>query len=153
MPDPLNDPELFKLDKTYQVRAHSKTCWKYNKNECCFSSDRFFTDKTTIVTPLDSEHTNDEKQEVLAWRKTLLKKVKKYIDDNLNPPKVNVIDPTTDSFTQPLRIQEILDELEISKDDYYNDLSVSKDDYLELCLKRQPNSCFANNYFHIALKA
>ena len=140
LPDPLNDPELFKLDKTYQVRAHSKTCWKYNKNECCFSSDRFFTDKTTIVTPLDSEHTNDEKQEVLAWRKTLLKKVKKYIDDNLNPPKVNVIDPTTDSFTQPLRIQEILDELEISKDDYYNDLSVSKDDYLELYLKRQPNS-------------
>ena len=64
-----------------------------------------------------------------------------------------MIDPTTDSFTQPLSIQEILDELEISKDGYYNDLSVSKDYYLELYLKRQPNSCFANNYFDVALKA
>ena len=34
--------------------------------------------------------------------KTLLKKVKNYIDDNLNPAKVNVIDPTKDNFTQPL---------------------------------------------------
>ena len=48
----------------------------------------------------------------------MLKKVRKYIDDNLNPAKVNVIDPTKDNFTQPLSIQEILDELEISKDDY-----------------------------------
>ena len=44
--------------------------------------------------------TNDKQQEVLAWRKTLLKKVKKYTDDNLNPAKVNVINPTKDSFTQ-----------------------------------------------------
>ena len=85
--------------------------------------------------------------------KTLLKKVKKYIDDNLNPAKVNVIDPTKDNFTQPLSKQEILDELEISKDDYYIALSVSKDHYLELHLKRQPNSCFVNNYFDVDLKA
>ena len=32
LPDPLNDPDLFELVKTYQVHAHSKTCWKYNKN-------------------------------------------------------------------------------------------------------------------------
>ena len=32
LPDPLNDPDLFELVKTYQVHAHFKTCWKYNKN-------------------------------------------------------------------------------------------------------------------------
>ena len=36
---------------------------------------------------IDSKFTNDEKQQVLAWTKTLLKKVKKYIDENLNPAK------------------------------------------------------------------
>ena len=38
-----------------------------------------------------------------------------YIDNNLNPAKVNV----KDSFTQPVIVQEILDELEISQADYY----------------------------------
>ena len=29
LPDHLKDPELFELVKTYQVHAHSRTCWKY----------------------------------------------------------------------------------------------------------------------------
>ena len=64
-----------------------------------------------------------------------------------------MIDPTKDNFTQPLSIQEILDELEISKDDYYKGLSVSKDEDFELHLKRLPNSCFVNNCFDVGLKA
>ena len=39
---------------------------------------------------------------------------------------MNVIDSTKDNFTQPLSVQEILDKLEIPKDDYYQDLSISK---------------------------
>ena len=88
----------------------------------------------------------------LARRKTLLKKVKKYIDDNLNSVKVNVIDPTKDKFTQLLSIQDILDEFETSKNGYYKALSVSKDGNLELHLKRLQNSCFVNNYFDVGLK-
>ena len=153
MPDPRYDPELLELVKTYQVHAHSKTCWNYNKNECPFSYGRFFTEKTIITKPLDSELTNDEKQELLAWRKTLLKKFIKYIGDNLNPSKINVIDPTKDNFTQPFILKEILDELEISKDDCYKALSVSKDDDFELHLKWQHNSCFVSNYFDVGLKA
>ena len=37
LPNHLNDSELFELVKTYQVHTHSRTCWKYNKNECHFS--------------------------------------------------------------------------------------------------------------------
>ena len=66
---------------------------------------------------------------------------------------LNVADPTKVNFTQPLNVQEILDALEISKEDYYRALSISKDDDLELQLKRQSNSCFVNNYFDIGLKA
>ena len=42
---------------------------------------------------------------------------RKYIDNNLNPAKVNVINPTKDNFTQLLSVKEFLDELEISKND------------------------------------
>ena len=52
------------------------------------------------------------KNKILTRRKTVLEKVKIYIDDNLNPAKVNVVDPTRDNFTQQLSIQEILNELE-----------------------------------------
>ena len=83
----------------------------------------------------------------------MLRKVKNYIDDNSNPARVNVVDPTKDDFTQPLSIQQILDELEISNDDYYKALSISNDEDLELHLKWQPNSCFVNSYFDVGLKA
>ena len=83
----------------------------------------------------------------------MLKKAKGYIDIDLNPAKVNVKDPTKVNVTQPLSFQEILDELEISKEDYYRALSISKDEDLELHLKRQPSFCFVNNYFDIGLKA
>ena len=123
-PDHLNNPELFELVKTYQIHAHSRTCWKYNKNECSFSYGQYFTEKTIIAKPLDFEFSNDKKQEILTWRNTLLRQVKSYIDKNLNPEKVNVIDPTKDNFTQPLSVQEILNELEIYNDDYYRALLI-----------------------------
>ena len=107
-PDHLNDPELFELVKTCQVHTHSRTCWKYNKNECRFSYGRCFTEKTIIAKPLK--------------RNTLLSQVKSYIDNNLYPAKANVIDPTKVNFTQPVSVKEILDKLEMSKDDYYRDL-------------------------------
>ena len=118
-----------------------------------FPMVNFITEKTIIAKPLDSELTNDQKQRVLTWRKILLTKVKKYIDANLNPAKVNVIDPTKDNFTQPLGIQEILDELEISNYDCYKALQVPKDNDLELHLKMTLNSFFVNNYFDVGLKA
>ena len=86
-------------------------------------------------------------------RNMLLRQVKSYLDNNLNLAKGNVIDLTKDNFPQPLGITEFLDGLEISKDDYYRVLSISKDEDLELHLKRQPNSCFVNNYFDVGLKA
>ena len=115
LPDHLKELKLCELFKTYQAHVHSRTCWKYNKNECRFSYGRYFTEKGIIAKQLDSQFSNDEKEKVLTWRNALLKKVKGYIDINLNPAKVDVIDPTKVSFTQPLSVQEIPDELEISK--------------------------------------
>ena len=66
LPDPQNDSELFELVKTYQDHSHSRTCWKHNKNECCFSYGQFFTEKTIIAKPVDSEISKDKKQEILT---------------------------------------------------------------------------------------
>ena len=45
----------------------------------------------------------------------MLRKVKNYIDGNSNPAKVHEVDPANDNFTQPLSIQKILNEVEISE--------------------------------------
>ena len=63
-----------------------------------------------------------------------------------------MVDPAKDNVTQPLSIKEILDELRISKNDYYRVLSISKDEDLELNLKSQPNYCFVSNYSDVGLK-
>ena len=102
LPDHLNDPELFELVKTYQFHSYSRTYGKYNKNECRFSHGRFFTEKAIIAKPLPSRFSNEEKQENLTGRNTLLSQVKSYVDNNLYPAKVNVIDPIKDNFTQQL---------------------------------------------------
>ena len=101
LPGHLNNLELFTLEKTYQVYAHTRTCWKYSRNECHFPYGRYFTKKTIIAKPLDSKFSNHEKQELLTWRNTLLRKVNNYIDNDRNPAKVNVVDPTKHNFTQP----------------------------------------------------
>ena len=125
LPHHWNDPEQFELVKTCQVHAHSRICWNYN-NECRFSYGRYFTEKAITAKSLDCKFCNDEKQEVSTWRNVLLREVKSYVDNTLNPAKVNLIDPTKDIFTQPLSIKKGLDESEISKDDYYRALSIRK---------------------------
>ena len=64
--------------------------------------------------------------------KYITKPSQKYININCYPVKVNVIDPTRDNFTQPLSIKNILDELNISKDDHNRVLAISKVEDLEL---------------------
>ena len=61
MPDHLKESELFDLVKNYQIHAHSSTCWKYNKNECCFLYGQYFTEMTIIAKPLDCKISNDER--------------------------------------------------------------------------------------------
>ena len=103
LPEHFSDPELFVLVKTYKAHAHSRTWWKCNKNECCFSHSCYFMEKIIFAKSVDSKISNDEEEEVLTWRNILLRQVKSCIDNNLNLSKVNLIDSTKDHFTQLLR--------------------------------------------------
>ena len=153
LPDPSEQPDLYKYVKTYQIHTHSRTCWKYKKNKCRFHYGRYFSDRTIIAKPLSSDLNSNEKDDLLVWRENILSKVKDYIDTNLSPVKRNIIDPTKDNFEEPPTISQILSELEIDEEDYYRALSVSKDNDYELHLIRPPNSCFVNNYFDVGLSA
>ena len=77
LPDHSKDPELPELVKTYQLQAHSRTWWKYNKNEYRFSYDSYFMihmfSQNIHSRITCSNVTNYEKQEVLTWRDTLIK--------------------------------------------------------------------------------
>ena len=130
LPDHFNDSELFELVQTYQVYTHSRTWLEIQQEWILHLLWSYFTEKTIIAKLLGSKFSNEEKQEILTWRNTLLSQVKSYIDNNLYPAKLNAINPTKGNFTQPLSVKEILDELEIPKDDYDTALSISKDEDL-----------------------
>ena len=101
----LSDLELFELVKTYQIEQEWQE-WNNHEKEWIY---RYLIILQTIIAkPLDSKLSNEENQEILTWRNTLLSQVKSYIDNNLCPAKVNVIDPTKDRFTQPLSVKEVL---------------------------------------------
>ena len=65
----------------------------------------FYWEDYNCKTPYDSKFSDDEKQEALTWRYTLLRQFKSYNHNNFNPSKVNVIDPTKDNFTRPLSVK------------------------------------------------
>ena len=153
LPDPNNEPALFELVKIYQIHRHSKTCRKYRNEKCRFRFGKFFTNKTIIAQPLADSVPPDVKLQKMQQRNNILKKVKNYIDNELNPSKKNFLDSTKEDYEELKSIDEILASLEISKHDYEEALSISDDNDFQIHYKRPPNSCFVNNYFCDGLMA
>ena len=139
LPGPILEPELHHLVKMYQTHAHSKTCRKYKNFVCRFNFGHFFTDRTTVATPLPNHLSDKEKSDRLASRKNILTKVKTVINETLNPSKRETYDPSS-------KIVEILHAVDMAENDYYEVLSTAGGTDFGLHLKRPPNSCFNNNY-------
>ena len=73
--------------KIYKFHRYSKTCRKYRSEECRFHLGKFFRNRTITAQPFSDSLSVDEKNEIMGSRKLLLKKVKQYIDTELNPSK------------------------------------------------------------------
>ena len=100
LPDPKQDIELFKLVRTYQIHSHSRSCRKYKNVECRYNFGKFFTDCTIISEPLPDDLGDLQRERILQGRDRILNIVKEYIDSNLNPRKVNIIDPSLDDYIE-----------------------------------------------------
>ena len=80
-------------------------------------------------------------------------KIRDYINNFLNPSKVNFYDPTLDDFIEDKSVSEVLEELSITEQEYENALKISNDYSYKNHLRRPTDSCFVNNYFDIGLLA
>ena len=134
------EPELHYLVSKYQTHCHSRSCRKYKNIPCRFRYGRFFTDRTICAEPLDDEIPENEKIAILSKRQAILKEVKLYIDEYLDPHK---------SSYRETSIAAILNVLGLTEDDYYWALSISQDSDFEMHIFGPPN--FVNNYFTIGL--
>ena len=83
----------------------------------------------------------------------MLNKVRDYINTNLNPSTRNILDLEKPDYEEPKTIPEILCELQIDEQNYYNALATSTDSDFQIYFVRQPNSCFVNNYCNEGLIA
>ena len=63
----------------------------------------------------------------MKQRDNLLSKVKEYINENINPKKYYFLDSTKDDCEQAPDILDILCELDISENEYYETLSSDND--------------------------
>ena len=71
---------MFNLVTTYQVHSHSKSCRKYKNKLCRYSFGNIFTDHTIVSEPLPDELSQQERNDILQQRESVLSKVKEYIE-------------------------------------------------------------------------
>ena len=116
LPDPKVDSTLYELVKTYQIHRHSKTCRRYKNDNCRFHLGRFFTDRTVVAKPLNSNLSDAKRKEILTERYNILKTVSDYINEYLNPSKHNFYDVQREDYIEPKSIEEILNMLDINVD-------------------------------------
>ena len=153
MPDPVSDAALYELVKTYQVRHHSKPCKKYKNGKCWFHSGWFFTDRNIIACPLSIDLTSSKRKGILKKKNEILKVVSEYINEELNPGKHKIYDPSRENYIEPKSIKEILSLLDISEGRYYEALEISEDNDFQIHFRQSPNSYFINNYSKTGLEA
>ena len=82
----------------------------------------------------------------MTERGVILTKVKKFINEFLNPHDES-------NYKGDMTINQILNFLQITRDEYYTCLAISGGDEYEIHLKHPPNSSFINNYNPVALLA
>ena len=81
----------------------------------------------------------------MTEREKILRKVKLYIDKNLDLRKL--------SYVEPKSIRDILSQLDLIEEQYYKAMSISSDQDFEIYYRRPRNSCFVNSYFEDDLLA
>ena len=146
LPNKNENADLHELVKLYQIQRHSKTCRKQRNDGCRFHFRKFFSNQTKFAKPLPSDMPENMKHSLLSERKDILSKVKDYINNYLNLAKVNFQNLSRDTFENLKSVSEILEELNITEEEYMSALQISDDLDFQLHLKRPTDSYFVNNF-------
>lgn len=110
---------------TYKVHSQSKSCSKYNDN-CRHNLAKFFSNQK-IVVHLPDRISDDEKNIIPQKSESTLSTVQEYINEKLDPSKVNILNQRKANYKEVPSITYIFCELGITEDAYYNALSISND--------------------------
>lgn len=110
---------------TYKVHSQSKSCSKYNDN-CRHNLAKFFSNQK-IVVHLPDRISDDEKNIIPQKSESTLSTVQEYINEKLDPSKVNILNQRKANYKEVPSITYIFCELGITEDGYYNALSISND--------------------------
>lgn len=128
LPDLKQEPKLFGLVKTFQIHCYIKICQKYKNGNCRFHYGSFFTDKTIIAERLPDEIPTIAKLTILEKWNFILKKMRTYIDEELNPAQCNNYNPLKKYSQKPKTIDQMLDHLNIINSEYERALSILEED-------------------------
>ena len=135
LPDRNENPELHELVKLYQLHRHSRTRRKYKNEVCRFKFGKIFPKKMLVAEPLPDSMPEEMKVLVLRKRSEILQKVKDYVNNFLNPCKINFFEPSRYDFTEVKSISEVLKELDVSVEEYKNALKISDGNSFQLHLR------------------
>ena len=119
VPDTHENLELFALVTTFQLHSHSKSCRKYKTEKFRYHIGKCFTERTIVSLPLPNHLPDPAKNNILNERERILLMVKNYIDTHLDPRKRNILHPHTENFEDIPCIQNILAELKLNEEQYY----------------------------------
>ena len=133
-----SNTNLNKLVQEVNMHRHTKSC-KKNTGNCRFHFPRMPSDKTIIATPLPSNMDDDEKKTVLEKAKKTLKVVKDALS-------------TLTEAKEELSLQDFLQSLDISEENYYKALEISEHG-VSIVLKRTLKERNINNYNKIFMLA
>ena len=133
------DEDLDKQVREVQIHKHTKTCKKHG-TQCRFNFPQFPSEKTLIAKPLPTDLPEEERKKLNKVAKNVLVCVKEAMQ-TMDPDY-----PETHTF------DDLLKELGISKDKYYEALIVSERGKTVI-LKRSLKEIYVNNYNPTFLKA
>ena len=91
----------------------------------------------------------DLKNSILNERECILTTVKQYVESKLGPRRKTILNHFKESFEEVPGIQNILMELDITLEEYYNALSILCDSDFQSHIKREPNAWFIKFFLKV----
>ena len=96
--------------------------------------------------PFSNDLPKAEESNILNEREHISSTVNQYIDNSLDPRKYNIFNLLQQNFEEISSTKNILTELGLTEEQYYNTLLISSDSDLQTDIRRASYTCFINKF-------